>query len=242
MNLKPENNKLFQSFKKNYHLYFLIIPFIVLTLDLLGFKIPTDAYFYTFSTIAQTLAALIAFIGMFVIFKLDKLKTETKISVKEIEYIHDTYLMSNKITYEKSTEYAKLCNIEYINLNQLIDNISEILLKIKTFNQDTVPHELRPTISKLNNHISSIESNKKLDGRLRKKYDTSLTFGFVAITISIIFLSLGWIYHPVINFNIPSIKMYILSFTIYAAAVSIFGLMLVLEESLDNVDDGNFYF
>ena len=242
MNLTPENNNFYKYFKKYYYVVFLIFPFMAFILDLLEFKMPKEAYSYTFSTIAQTLAALIAFIGMFVIFKLDKIKTETKRSLDDIESIHANELMPNKHRYHVPTECAELCNIEYNNLNEFVDNISKVLLKIKNLNQDYVPHELRPTITKLNHHINSIEINKKLGSSLRQKYDTSLTFGFVAITLSIIFLSFGRIYHPDINFNIPPLEMIVLGFTIYATSVSIVGSLLVLEESLELNDDGNYHF
>lgn len=242
MNLTPENNNLYQHFKKNYFLWFLIVFPIFVILGLYGFKIPNDAYFYTFSTIAQTLAALLAFIGMFVVSKLDKIKTDGEKCLNDIESIYDTQLKPHKDTYEPQTTYYELCNIECMNSKELIDNISELLLKLKTTPADHHPGRLKHPISKLNYCISSIERNKNLHHNLRKRYDTSLSFGFTAITISIISLSLGWVYKPGINFNIHSVQMIPLSFAIYFALVSIYGLALIFETALEIVDDAYLYF
>lgn len=242
MDLTPESNNLYKNFKKNYYIYFLIFPGILLILDLLGFKMPTDAYFSAFSTIAQTLAALVAFIGMFVIFKFDKLKTETRNCIINIEDIYAIQLKPHETRYAPQTDYYELCNIEIIDPNEFIEKISRILSKLKLTPANYYPYELKSPISKLNHHINSIESNKKLHDTLLKKYDTSLTFGFIAITISIMFLSVGWIYHPEINFNIHSLKLFVLGFAIYFAFVSIYGLLLSLEMALGIVADEKLYF
>lgn len=58
---------------RHYEIYFLFpIPIIFIILDILGFEIGKEAYFYTLSTISQTLAAMMGLIAIFLIFRVDR--------------------------------------------------------------------------------------------------------------------------------------------------------------------------
>ena len=71
-------NGILKKYKKYFipAIFFIGTQIVFLLLYFFKYTIDEQAYFYTLSTISQTLAALIGIIGIFVIFRLQMLKSK----------------------------------------------------------------------------------------------------------------------------------------------------------------------
>ena len=125
------------SMKK--YLYVLsIIPSSFIILDYVGFEIGDNAYFYTLSTISQTLAALIGIVAIFVIFKLDMLETKRSDSVKRLEILLQSDLASCVGLNRTKERYKVICSIiddfftDRTIDDVVLDNYSSAITKLES--------------------------------------------------------------------------------------------------------------
>ena len=75
-------------------LSFLIIFSIFVIIDYLDWSLSNNAYFYTLSAISQTIAALVGFLGMFMIFRFQEIQSEKNQLIKELDR-YDLKLFNN---------------------------------------------------------------------------------------------------------------------------------------------------
>lgn len=126
-----------------------------------GFKITEPAYYYTLSTIAQTLAAMIAFTGMFVVFRLQILKDKRENLYNELEYLakkakdepHPAYI-------EVPPYYNELFNLYDLDDETRIKRLSIFLGNISQINTNLIPHEIRGLIKDVEKKIKQINEIK----------------------------------------------------------------------------------
>lgn len=229
------------KFKKYYLIIFLIVPIMFIILGLLKFEIGKEAYFYTLSTIAQSLAALIAIIGAFVIFRSDDLRTQRKdylnhlrqevrrfvnsdINMKDLKFDFEKLyyiLMDSKSSMDKSDEifWNNICPF-----NKEINKIKDITKtdKLTTYN-----------IKEIYNIIDNINNIDTKSQQIHLGFIQPVQFGLIAIAISILILPFGWIGIPYAydkGTSYVSLKMFLIGIIIYLAILSIFKIGLFLYE------------
>ena len=127
-----------------------------------------DVWFWFFSTITQTFAALIALIAIFLISRLESYNLNIKSNFKSIRDLIDFEISNSTSQY-------------YLATDDVLERDSE---KLK--------HRLEPNESiswdHLWNEIYVIRKQKK---EIKLKFSTSFLYTFLIITISIIFLPMG---------------------------------------------------
>ncbi len=111
------------SFIKNNIAFisFTVILIFYMILNSLNYSISDQAYFYTLSTISQTLAALIGIISIFIIYRLQLLKSEKSQYIEQLRYLTSKDWFIEKFPFFK-LEYDKY----------LKKNIDIVLEAIKT--------------------------------------------------------------------------------------------------------------
>ncbi|MCD4840496.1 MAG: hypothetical protein K8R08_00575 [Methanosarcinales archaeon] len=101
------------KFRKNTNIAiisFIVIIIFYMILNSLNYSISGQAYFYTLSTISQTLAALIGIISIFIIYRLQLLKSE------KFQYIEQLRYLSSKDWFIEKFPFLKLEDDKYLNL------------------------------------------------------------------------------------------------------------------------------
>ena len=104
--------------KQKYYILSIFTFFSILAC--FDFKIGKEAYFYTLSTISQTLGALIGIIAIFVIFKLNSFKTERRDSFKKLyTFFKGLNKEENNDLYNKLKSHYDSCITDDDLLNKL---------------------------------------------------------------------------------------------------------------------------
>jgi len=122
-----------------------------------NFSINEQAYFYTLSTISQTLAALIGFIGIFVVFRLQLLRSKNLDGIENLR----TLINSDSVTMGKRPFYELDPNSSDDEMVAEAINIFEYRLKEAENEPDVIEFqrivsEIRKTKSGLKNYKESI--------------------------------------------------------------------------------------
>lgn len=225
---------LFHHIDKNmrtyYYYYLFIIIIVFLIMDIYGFDIGKEAFFYTFSTIPQTLATLIGLVAVFIVFKLDILNRRED---ENLRYLMDFYKINFKgleNKYVDSTPYYHLCNLTKIYSHKLLfEKISVILIEINKLEEVFIPHELRDKINELNETVEIIKNLKDTIKEIPSRFSNPLGFGLSAIFISLMMMPFGWMPTPIV---LNSQKIFLIGIVLYLTAVSIFGLIILLDNIL----------
>lgn len=202
------------------------IPLLFAILGLFKFEIGKEAYFYTLSTVAQSLAALIGIIAVFIIFKIDKLNSQREYNLDLLK--NKISVMYNQKKY--TTKYSSLTELTFIDSKEeLFDKIVTILTKINDSDENII-NELKRIVNIIN------EVNEK-GKKIRMRFRRPLIFGLVAIMVSILILPFGWIVTPftidfIGNYLFNILKMGLVGYIIFLALISIFQIISLIEEIL----------
>lgn len=169
----------YNSFIKNKLniISFTVIIIFFWILNSLNYSISDQAYFYTLSTISQTLAALIGIISIFIIYRLQLLKSEKSQYMEQLRYL------TSKDWFIEKFPFFKFEDDEYLE-----KNIDIVLEAIKSeFTQDQ--HEIRriALLLKLNTLTTSLNFFH---------FSHPFRIGAVTIIISIFLLPFGSIILP----------------------------------------------
>jgi len=197
--------KIVDWFKKYHPTIFLSVPIIFGILGLSNFEIGKEAYFYTLSTVAQSLAALIGIIGVFCIFRIDKLSSQRKdclsLLYKRIGYFGG-FGGVQQLRYSTTPFYPLINLFKIDSKEELLDEIIPVLEEINKIDEKSQHDELH--IKELNKLVDSIKEIEKKDKQIRMMFNQPASFGLLAITISILILPFGWIGIPfVTSITIP---------------------------------------
>lgn len=187
-------NKRFESFLM---LIFLIIGIVFINI---GVQIDNKVYFYTLSTISQTLAALIGIVGIFIIFKLETLTNQKKDYKLRLVNFSTSELIQSGFNNHYQKRYPRLLSwiqqrSEDLTINDVI--LSELSSDLEEIELDELDEgafkrffiilkDLKDNIEKIDKYISEIP----------RLFYYGLFLGFVAIIFSIILLSFGSISVP----------------------------------------------
>lgn len=168
------------KFRKNTNIAiisFIVIIIFYMILNSLNYSISGQAYFYTLSTISQTLAALIGIISIFIIYRLQLLKSEKSQYIEQLKYL------SSKDWFIEKFPFLKLEDDKYLKTN-----IDIVLKAIKTeITQDQ--HEFQRIALLLN--LNTITTSLYL-----LHFSHPFRMGAVTIIISIFLLPFGSIILP----------------------------------------------
>ena len=168
------------KFRKNTNIAiisFIVIIIFYMILNSLNYSISGQAYFYTLSTISQTLAALIGIISIFIIYRLQLLKSEKSQYIEQLRYL------SSKDWFIEKFPFLKLEDDKYLKTN-----IDIVLKAIKTeITQDQ--HEFQRIALLLN--LNTITTSLYL-----LHFSHPFRIGAVTIIISIFLLPFGSIILP----------------------------------------------
>lgn len=163
------------KFRKNTNIAiisFIVIIIFYMILNSLNYSISGQAYFYTLSTISQTLAALIGIISIFIIYRLQLLKSEKSQYIEQLRYL------SSKDWFIEKFPFLKLEDDKYLKTN-----IDIVLKAIKTeITQDQ--HEFQRIALLLN--FNTITTSLYL-----LHFSHPFRMGAVTIIISIFLLPFG---------------------------------------------------
>lgn len=181
-----------------YEFIILTIYFIVFIYVYNSLKIRIDdaAYFYTLSTISQTLAALIGIVGIFIIFKLEMLKNERKECILRFREILESDMMkSGYDRYKKRIPYNNL----FKNISNYFENLNiddDFIIDI-SYDLDEIdlnyPHnrKMKKIIRTIGDLIDDIQTIDEQIYKIPKQFLYRAYSGFFTIILSILALPFG---------------------------------------------------
>lgn len=212
----------------------LIIPILFFILGLCKFEIGKEAYFYTLSTVAQSLAALIGIIAVFIIFKFDKLKSERKDNLNMLKIKINKYHWIRKLRHAEPP-YSSLIKLAVIDSEEeLFSKMVLTLKKIHDIDKEFWPSEFENIVDELDKIVKHINETDEIEKKIREGFNLPLSLGILAILLSILILPFGWIIVPA-PIDFPSsnlLKMIYVGIIIYLASTSIFRIALLLDDIL----------
>ena len=220
-------NKVYDLFKMiDYRVLFIILLSFTI-LAYFDFKIGKEAYFYTLSTISQTLAALIGIVAIFVIFKLDLLKTERSDSIERLDNLLKSNLVSSVAYKCRATpRYMEICTIiDNFYIDYSIDDVvfSELSTAIENLGSDVTDLNMKIFIRRLEKIIKSID---KIDNSIKNiplKFSKLIIVVFSTIILSILALPFGWSIVPIgILSNLSILKLPVVALIVNLTVLSIF--------------------
>ena len=217
--------------------YYILSIFIIFTiLACFDFKIGKEAYFYTLSTISQTLAALIGIVAIFVIFKLDMLKTERSNSFRRLENLFRSDLSKCINPNSKDKSNKEICRIigkvyvdftiDDVDLNDISSAIANFDAGLKHSNP---MKELIERSKNIIDNISNIDADIK---KIPSNFGKLVIVVFITIILSILALPLGWLSVPIdIPSNLSNLKLPLVASIIYLTILS----FILTYQFLNNV-------
>lgn len=218
--------KVCDSFKMRDFLILFVGLLFFTILSYFGFKIEKNAYFYTLSTISQTLAALIGIIAIFVIFKLEALKKERINNFRYLNVLFDVHesLVNdncNKEPYKDIcaivTDWLKVTMSDDIMLKTLSDAMGGSNQRAKCSNDvDIFIGKTKVVVDKIieiDVHIREIPG----------KFIDLTKVVLCTIILSILALPLGWFIVPIgILSSLSILKLPAVAFIVYLSILSIY--------------------
>lgn len=195
-------------------LSFLITFSIFIIIDNLGWSLSNNAYFYTLSAISQTIAALIGFLGMFMIFRFQEIQSKQNQFKKELDrydvkrfnnideiknFIHDSrYDFKDTSSFEeKQFQYLNLC-AKYID-----DHKKDDYLRV----------------------VSGLDNANQFVKYYNQTISIPILLGAIAMILSILFLPFGGIEVPK---NITSLSFSPLLLVGFVVSISISFLIVII--------------
>ena len=199
-------------------LSFIGIQFVFILLYIFKYTIDEQAYFYTLSTISQTLAALIGIIGIFLIFRLQILKSN------KFEY---TSQLRKLISEKKLTKLHPFIELDAsYSDNELLktaNNIFENRLSEATQSQE---------LDEFYSIVVNIRDNKSKYESYKQSISFSLFIATLVIIISIIILPFGSIKLPDKNIFPLGSPLYMVGTVVSITLAALFALVQSFYELL----------
>jgi len=211
---------------RDYRILFIILlSFIILSH--FGFKIGKEAYFYTLSTISQTLAALIGIIAIFVIFKLEMLKTKRSDSFKRLEILFRSDTGKSAVQNRNQEPYKEICSVIdqfYIDFTINDKVLNELLRTIENLDSGvTHLNAMKGFIESSENIIGNVSKIDEHIKNIPQKFGGLVIVALSTIILSIVALPLGWFIAPIgILSNLSILKLPFVVFIVYLTILSIF--------------------
>ena len=173
-------------------LTFFIILMITYYYFSIGFELSKEAYYYTLSTIAQTLAALVAFSGMFLIFRLQIINDKKEKKYNELEYLA---LKAKEGAYHRYVDETPHYNILF-DLYDFPDNLRiKALLKffeeLDEIEERFIPLEIKPLIEEFAKTVNNICTIQYSSYENKLGIQNPAFYSIITIMMSLYLLSFG---------------------------------------------------
>jgi len=199
-------------------LSFIGIQIVFLLLYCFKYTIDEQAYFYTLSTISQTLAALIGIIGIFLIFRLQILKSN------KFEY---TSQLRKLISEKKLTKLHPFIDLDAsYSDNELLKTANNI------FENRLSEATQSPELDEFYSIVVNIRENKSKYENYKKSISVSMFIATLAIIMSIIVLPFGSIKLPDKNIFLLGSPLYMVGTVVSITVAALFALMQSFYELL----------
>lgn len=208
-----------------YLSYLLVILYVLYFINK-DLKIEGNPYFYTLSAISQTLAALIAFTGMFLVYRLQIIENERVSLSNEFEKIAKKAKEERHLRYtENPPNYNILYNLYDLNDKERYEKLFEFFEGLYGINEQFIPHEVRILITDYKKILDKIIYNSKSHVNAKKMIRKPMVYSLSGISLSIVFLAFGQI-NPLIVNNL------IFGFIVLISLCSIFRILEVFVDLL----------
>ena len=217
------DNQYISFIKNNKAIISFVVIFIFFEiLNLLNYSINDQAYFYTLSTISQTLAALIGIISIFIIYRLQLLKSEKSQYIEQLRYLISKDWFIDKFPFFK------------FHLNDddkfIEEHIGIILKEFKTECLTQDQYEFRRIAAKL-------DLNRTISKLYKLYFSHPFHVGALTIIISIFLLPFGSIILPEKSifpiFNSTTIIGMVVALSTYCVISIIDSLVILLKSEYD---------
>ena len=236
--IKSLSHRMIFYIVRHYQAFFVVVPIFFFLLGILGFNVNENAYFYTLSTVAQTLAAILGIIGAFTIFRMSKLDSEKNELIEDLmqmAYVNDEVLIDSLSDSETISISSYDEVLKFSNKEEFVKNMDSLIIKIDESNNGE--------IQKFKSKIEDIKSIDKFKKEIHLGFDRPFTFGAIAIFLSIFMLPIGKIVYPTqsletifpfslaYNFEtLLQLKFFYLGIVLYFTFVSIQGSLVYLDK------------
>lgn len=197
-------------------------------LYLKGTEASTEAYYYTLSTISQSIAALVAFEAMFLFYRLEILENKKQYLYEKLKNRTKSASQEPHLNYEHVPPYYDdLYKLEYLDRERLFEKLSSLLIEMDKVRQ------FIPSDSNLKNLIKDYQEIKKeIDEINKQKYEKKILiknpiiFSGATIFSSIFFLATGQIWLS------KREQLFILGLVVALSAYTILGIVKSLTKLL----------
>lgn len=187
------NIDLKQFKEKSIKHFGIIVALIIMTLTIYtsvnGFEITDSAYYYTLSTISQTLVAMVAFTGMFVVFRLQIIKEETEKSYKQLENLAKKAENEPHDTYAGTPNYNKLFNLGDLNDEERIKELKEFFKQLSRIDRHFIPSQIKILVEGFEKQVNKITEVENINNSTKSLMKYPAYSSVLSILISIIFLA-----------------------------------------------------
>lgn len=226
------------EYQNKYKLITLIVPLFFIVLASLGFSISENAFFYTLSSVSQTLAALIGIIGAFTIFHVSKLEDVIKRLTESLSNRLQDYPYCGSGTDIRKQKFVDKI-YDYSDGSSFLENVEFFITHLDKTGIEKGNHEINIEIV-LNKTIEAI----RIRDNLKQSFYIPLKYGVVAIISSLLLLSLGKIRYPsqpivllpdfiVDAVFLEQLKLVFIGLILYFTFVSIISSIIYLDELLE---------
>jgi len=191
-NMCKITKKQIDQFVINYigEIFALLIIIVTIIYIFNGFKITESAYYYSLSTIAQTLAAMIAFTGMFVVFRLQIIKDKREKLYTDLEDLAKKAKIEPHFRYvEEPPYYNELFSLHDLDDEERINRLSIFLGNISQIDKDLIPHEVRGLKNGFAKKITQINELKGEYSKTKNLMSKVSISSIISIIFSIFFLA-----------------------------------------------------
>ena len=204
----------------------IIIYIIFFILGCYGYSISNNAFFYTLSTISQTLAALIGIVVMFILFRLQI------IHEKKNQYFHKLKELVHSIKNHpgefSETPFSKLLGLAYLTDDKLLEEAKKFHMKICDLSPNNRENYFYLDWIKIDQFNELVNNILKIDDETKfYKIKTAIPIwlGISAIVLSIFYLPFGQITSE--NSIVPYINP--INFIGGIVALSIFAILTIVQ-------------
>lgn len=175
----------------------IIIPFLLFLILLsdiqLTFSDDTNTYFWTLSSIFQGLFSILAFVGIYVVFKIQQINQDVDNFHQEARRRLDDLknCFENDAKYQKSVTYLDIR--DFINLNKMLIELEK---RLATTEQSF-------SLKTLKQRMDKISERRFVRDKVKAELIYPLLHGFFVIVLSIIFLPKPGISYNTYQFTLP---------------------------------------
>lgn len=173
-------------------LIFIIIYLIFFLMGCLGYSISNNAFFYTLSTISQTLSALIGIVVMFILFRLQIIHEKKNQYFNQLKELVRSF--KNHPSEFSETPFSKLLDLAYLSDDKLLKEAKKIhmrIINLSSINRENYYYLDWIKIDCFNELIYNLLEIDEETKFYKIKVALPIWIGISAIVLSILYLPFG---------------------------------------------------